>query len=536
MSYQSSQRVNLSDKEGIFSGGFVDNVQNVDMAPYFSPYLRNCRLDGQSIKIRPGHQIFATLTAGSYPKGIGSYLRTVPANDRLVVRHNQSATQKLVVIDELWAITPVTTAANIASDNRMFFQNIADVVYCMNGSDPFWKLSGTTYTVPSTGVANFSPAFSVVFNGSHWASGRSTNPNKVYKSVGDNYEDFNSTGSDTFTFSETVTGLSASTQALFYFTKNTISVTWPNDLQDTGWTITYTTRTLQTTEWASNNSCIVEVGSNVYYLSSSNALNVIAQGSNIYGYEVKDLSERKYSWISKIMQNLDKDQSSAYGYLLPWEMLIKWFFKSNGAWFNDVCIIYDITKDKFLVDWEKYFFDGVFFKGKNYTVSMIEPKVYQDEYGQTDENSPIQRVYRTKEFYVSDPTLKKIIRETRTLLDINELATVTQNILINGVQQDTKTIWLANYIDAGWWIDGGIGSQSVGEFSIGEESEEDDDLFQEDDDYLETYILRTKGNLNKKWQKFQFEFLCSTLAAKVRLKNLETRFEILDGLATNLTI
>jgi hypothetical protein len=60
---------------------------------------------------------------------------------------------------------------------------------------------------------------------SHWASGWSTNPNKVYKSVADNYEDFNSAGSDTFTFKEQVTGLSASSQALFYFTPNTISVT-----------------------------------------------------------------------------------------------------------------------------------------------------------------------------------------------------------------------------------------------------------------------------------------------------------------------
>jgi hypothetical protein len=75
----------------------------------------------------------------------------------------------------------------------MFFQNVGDVIYCMNGSDPFGKLSGTTYSQPSTGISNFAPAFSVVFGGSHWASGWSTNSNKVYKSVADNYEDFNST-------------------------------------------------------------------------------------------------------------------------------------------------------------------------------------------------------------------------------------------------------------------------------------------------------------------------------------------------------
>lgn len=50
------------------------------------------------------------------------------------------------------------------------------------------------------------------------------------------------------------------------------------------------------------------------------------------------------------MQSLDKDQTDAFGYLLPDAMLIKWFFKSNGATFNDVCVIYDITKDAFLID------------------------------------------------------------------------------------------------------------------------------------------------------------------------------------------
>jgi hypothetical protein len=530
MSYESAEWLKLAEKEWVFSGWYVDNTLSINLADYFSPYLRNARLDWQSIKIRPWHQILATLTAGSYPKGIGSYLRVDPANDRLVVRHNQDTTEKLVTIQEDGTVLGIDTSTNIASDNRMFFQNVADVVYCMNGSDWFGKLSWTTYTVPSTGVSNFAPSFSVVFNSSHWASGWSANPNKVYKSVADNYEDFNSSGSDTFTFSETITGLTASSQALFYFTKNTISVTWPNDIQDTAWTITYTTRTLQTTEGATNNACIVEVGSNVYYLSSSNAINMIAQGANLYGYEVMDLSERAYSGISKLMQSLDKDQSSAFGYLLPWEMLIKWFFRSVGSTFNDVCVIYDITKDKFLVDGQKYFYDWVFFKWNNYTVSMIEPKVYQDEYSQDDEWSPIPFEYRTKEYYVSESTMKKILRESRLLLDINELASLTQTIWMDGALVDTKTLEWSDVFPSGWW---GIGTNEIWSYAIGTEWPEES--IWEDDDYVETYILRTKWNLNKIGRKIQRRYTCWSMAGKVRLKDLTAKVEIKPALATNLT-
>jgi len=131
------------------------------------------------------------------------------------------------------------------------------------------------------------------------------------------------------------------------------------------------------------------------------------------------------------MATLDNDQSDAFGYYLQEKNIIKRFFKTAGAGFNDICIIYDLNKDVFLVDNQKFFYDGVFFKNFNYTVSMIEPKVYKDEFAQDDEDSPIQFEYRTKEFYIGDPTYKKLLRESRTLLDINELVCVTQTIYID---------------------------------------------------------------------------------------------------------
>ena len=77
---------------------------------------------------------------------------------------------------------------------------------------------------------------------------------------------------------------------------------------------------------------------------------------------------------------------------------------------------------------------------KNYTISMIEPKVYRDEYAQDDEDNPIHAEYRTKEFFFGDPTYKKILWETRTLLDMNELATVIQTIRTESGQVDEKTL------------------------------------------------------------------------------------------------
>lgn len=80
-------------------------------------------------------------------------------------------------------------------------------------------------------------------------------------------------------------------------------------------------------------------------------------------------------------------------------------------------------------------------RGRNYTISMIEPKVYQDEYSQDDEDSPIPFEHRTKEFFRGDPIVKKLLWESHLLLDINELAEPTQTIWIDGVERDSKTLF-----------------------------------------------------------------------------------------------
>lgn len=533
MSYQKSTQIYPWQKEGwVFSWGLVDNTPQVNMGEQYSPYLRNCRLDGNSIIIRPWREVLATLDAWDYPRGIWSYLDAVdPADNLLLVRHETTdPTEKIVTIDVTDGDTnPVDTWVLVSSLNRMRFMQVWGAVYCMNGSDDFGKydVASDTYSAPSTWISNFAPAFSVLFNGCHWASWRSTNPSIVYKSVADNYEDFNSSWSDQFTFGENITGLSSNNSALFYFTKNTVSVTGQNDIQQTSWTITYFTRKLQTTEGAVNHWSIVEAWTAIYYLTPSNAINKIVAGWDVYGFEVLDLSERMYKGITTTMSRLDPNQTDSFWQFYPAEMLIKWHVKSIGATFNDLVIVYDITKDKFLVDENVFYYDGVYMNGYNYTTSMIEPKVYKDEINQDDEDSPIPFEYRTKEFYISDPTYKKILRESRTLLDINRLASLKQDIYIDWEQQDTKTVDSDNIPIS----TGGIGTAAVGTFAIGTEG-----LTWLEDDYNEIYILRTKGNLNKKGYKVQFRYSCWTLAAKVRLKSLSMKVEVLPWEANDLTV
>lgn len=545
MSYQTAKWQSLGEnsKTGVFSEGYVDNTPNLYLPDGASPYLRNVRLDGNTVNIRKGHILFKWLS--SVAKGLGSFLRDDEYYDRIAVRENVATNKKLALYDIEGNKTEVETWANISSDNKMCFVNVADTLYCMNWEDKFWKLVGTTYSNPTNVPTDFAPRFWVVFNGCLWASGWASNPNVVYKSLWwiysntgqfqvPAYDDFTTTGSDQFTFEENITGLCANAQALFYFTKNTVSVTGHSDIEtvqiSNGWSrVAYSTSVLTAKEWAINHYWIVWVGNDVYYITPSNKICKVYRGSNILWYEVQDLSGRKYAGCESLMKSLAKDQTDCWGYYIPKEDIIKWFFKSEGSAIHDICVIYDVGKDKFLVDNGKPFSDGINFHWEVYTISDIEPKLYIDEEGTEDEDAPIPFEYWTKEFYISDPSFKKLFWETRTTIDMNLNVEMTQEIWIDGKQVDTVVLdkkWLED--NANGWIGTFMTATSMVWVDI------EADSYVEVLDTEEVYLIRTKWNLNARGHRIQFRFSNTTQGAKLRLKYLSCKSEVLPELTVGL--
>ena len=552
MSYQSWKRMDLWEgtKTGVFSEWYVDNTPNLYIPQWASPYLRNARLDGNVIHIRNWHELFKTLDSRGY--WIWTYLNSDETQDKLVVRENimnwdeEDPNKKLALYDEEWNKTEINTSSYITSNNRMDFVNVANTVFCMNWTDKFWKLSWTTYSIPSNVPSNFAPRFWVVFNWCLWVSWWNSNPNVVYKSLGwlynsswvfqaPQYDNFTGTWSDQFTFQENITGLCANAQALFYFTKNTVSVTGQNDIETVqisssgGSRVAYTTSVLTAKEWAVNHESIVWVWNDVYYVTPNNKICKVMRGNDIYGYEVMDLSARKYAWCEWLMKSLAKDQSKCWWYYVPSEDIIKWFFRSEWSWTNDICVVYDIDKDKFLVDNGKLFFWWVAFHNNVYALAEVEPKLYIDEVGMEDEDAPIPFEYWTKQFYIWEPSYKKLFWETRTTMDINANTSLTQEIWIDWQKVDSTVVDKSYLPDTNVW---GIGTFATATSMVWVDIEADQ--FTEGLDYTEIYCMRTKGNLNQRWHWIQFRFSNSAEGSKVRLKYLSLKVEILPELTSPL--
>lgn len=533
MSYDTSRYYNLTQwlKKWVFSGGVVDNLRDIDMAGYNTPYARNFRMDWQSVISRPGHQNFYVIsTTGSNALWLWTYLGNW--SDKLIVRYNTDGTHKLILIDEVGAMTSITTAALIASDNKMRFLNVNNYILCMNWVDHLGILTGTTYAHVAHMPTNFAPSFAVSFDGKTVASGRSTNPNTIYFSVADTYDDFNSAGAYEWSTIEQVTGLASTGQALFYFTKNTISVTDRGDIINTGGDLTYNSSYLQTTEWAVNHDGIVTVGSEVFYVSPSNSISKIVRGQNNNGFEVLSITDRVGAGITNFMATLPLNQTDCRGYFQPDTNLIHWFFKGKDASFHNVTVVYDTIHDTFMIDTNRFFYDWVNLNGKNYTLSAIEAKVFRDEYSNDDQGAVIPFEYRTKQFYLSGWTFKNTLRESRTLLEMNQIADLTQEIWMDGAIVDTKTIDNDNIISLGQWEKWGIGTQAIWIYPIWVEWP---DITPYELNMQEIILLRTKGNLNRKWRKIQRRRKMQNAGGRVKLMEVAPRLESLPPRATPLT-
>lgn len=523
MSFATAKYIPLSDKQGaVFGGGLVDNAPANTISYASTPYSRNFRVWAGEIFNRPGFIERATLGSTGFGKGMHPYIRASVSNDAIVTRFNSSATAKIVTVNpSTYAITPITTGSNITSDNRMTFASAGDAVYCMNGVDAYGKLSGTTYSTPSTGVSGFNPKFGVWFNNAMWCAGTSANPTRLYKSVENNPDSFSGAGSDELDAAYPIVGLGIGGQTLYIFTEQTIDMINTSTIKQVWSSLVYTSVPLESKEGAVNHKCIVNVGKNLYFLTKSNKINQVVP-NQLGGYDVFELSHKVTQGIDATMQRLDPDQSDSWAYALPDQQIIKWHLKTIGATYPDICIVYHFEYNLWMVDDNKAFYDWCWYKNKSYTISAVTPSFYQDEFGTSDDDEAIQFEYRTKHIDYWDPTINKELWQSRTFLQMNTATSLEQKIYADWGLVDATTIDRSLLPS----IEQGIGTKPVGTYAIGEDGTSEDTQYS-------LSIVREKGHLQVRAKYFQVVYLCDSIGAQFKLKRLDFRTQALDQLTTS---
>jgi len=512
-----------------FVGGFIDSLPRNDLPATHSPFLRNNRIFGTECGPRPGFKSVGDAgTGGTFIRGVHYYKRNLSTNDKWLRVH----TDKLWTYNtttEVW--DEITSAATlITADAKTFFTGFQDVVFIMNGVDEFAQLDNVTYTEPANVPVGFAPSFSIIFKDIHWASGWDDNANIVYFSVpagvtldATNVADFTSAGSGSRAFASRVTGFAATIQFLYVFMLDRIDIRVGEI--DVGGTLVDQWSTFTQLTGAVNQESIVTAGNSIFFLSPDNKLQAVNYIPNIATQQVTELSHRPNRGIPNFMGDLDLDQSEAFGLYNKKKQLIEWHVKSEGADFNDLVVLYDITYDEFLIDDGRFFSCGALDRnGVIYKGSHLNNTVFQDDVDNDDDDDPIPFIRETKNFDLQNPTVRKQFRQVKLFGEMTETTELTLKAFVDGEQVVDDIIIDGNDIDS---PTGGLGNPIIGDEAVG------DDEVTVGREFFTKEI--SKGQLRDKGKRFALRIESSGVAQDFRLNYVDFTLRPLDPLTNELS-
>jgi hypothetical protein len=354
-----------------------------------------------------------------------------------------------------------------------------------------------------------------------FAAGVPSSPQTLYKSVTDNADSFTGGDSDSLTFPDRIIGLSSGNQAVYVFGDTSINMITTGSIKEISGALVYTSIPLEINESAASHETIASAGKAVYYLTKSNKIKRVTPNGTIL-YDVQELSHRQDKGITKTMGTLDNDQSDGFSVVVPSKNEIRWYLKTRGAVNNDICISYNWEFDAFYVDTNKVFYASCLLDNLVYAVGYYEKKVYQDDVGSTDDDSPIQFEYRTKILDLGSPTDLKELWQSRLHVGINANTELTQDIYADGGLINSYTTPVDPNSPVGI-VSGGIGTSPIGTTPIGVV------------DFVDTLenvvIIKEKGELQVRARNFQFVYTCQSLAGQVYLQDVTPKLEMVDQLA-----
>ncbi len=349
------------------------------------------------------------------------------------------------------------------------------------------------------------PKIGTIFDSFHFISWDLTDPSGLYQSVRGYYEDFESPGSDRYTFDGPITALSTNNKEMHVFTKTSVGLLQAGGFTSQWGIYRFNVQQLETLEGALSQAGVVSVWNRTFFWTPSNKIKVVGrtQGEQ---YDVTDLSHREGAGIDLTMQYvIHPDQSKMFGVYVPKENIVKWYCRSLSGTDIDMAIIYDVEHDTFLVDTyavTEFAFatqDGndAWMMGRPAgSASTVAHKIYKDVSTTLDDTGAISFRYDTKRWNFWTPTQEKQFWWGRIFCDMaNVSSEVIYQVYING-----DKVWERTLVAT-------VGSNSAGNRIL-------------DPNVWEICHTITKWMLRKKGKNIQFRFISTAGNSQVTLKDL----------------
>lgn len=498
---------------------------------------RNIRLDAEMFRPRKGYTAFADEQSGNVlVDHIAYYKRKLAANDRLMMFTNNVAYSIDPTSASTW--TAITSgASNLTDTTNVETVNFGDWLFVFNGVDTPLRIEGTTinddFTKPdSLSSATFLPAFGEAYNGSLFVAGVPTAPNNVYISKASTAANpeyvYNFSGAatsygdaDVLSFPSRVTAIRKLSTALVVFTVD--GAWYIPGLKEFGSSIVFEVQPIAGAEGAVSQKSTVVVENDIYYLTPQKEIRSIRRGfSEDIFLNTTPLSIRIQKFLD---EEMDQDQlSKAFGIYNSIEKEYHLYFTQTDSAVNTLRIVGDITKigqdgvPQWMIDDACPFSSGVVYKGKTYCGSAAKGQVYQVNNGFADDDeSNILATRVSKDFDASNPLALKNYRLVEVFGEMTTTTSAAVSVYVDDNLYGTFTINSADIPDATNTV-GGIGTESIGDFPIGEEAEESFDEESQRFEFIKRMPVRALG------RKMRIEFTTDGVNQDYRIRHMQYHF------------
>lgn len=488
---------------------------------------RNTRSIGTGFRSRNGYTTYAdTLTGGDRIAAFGNYTRNLAANDRLVMAYNNNLYDIDTTSESSWSLI---TDSFFTDDTNVDMVAFRDWLFIFNGVDKPIRLADTTTSQPiiapaSVSTANFTPAFGDTGQNSLFVGGVPTAPNVCFVSKAStdaNPEyvyDFSGTltsfgDAQALSFPSRVTAIRKLSDAVVIFTES--QAFYCKGLTSLGSTVLLNVQPIAGSSGAvsQKSTCVVE--NDIYYLTPNKEIKSLKRGfSDQTSIIVTPLSVKIQNILN---EEIDNNLTDSFAYYDQANKLYKIYFRAKDAGLNTIRVVGDINKldaggvPAWGIDDAVPFSCGIYYKGQAYTGSTVIGQVYKDEDGLADDDD-VGIVTRrlTKEFNSGNPTTVKRFKEVVVFGDMTVASTGTIVVYVDGIEAARKTLDYNDIPSASVGTDGGIATDVISEFTLGEEGQEVSSTYFE---FIKRIPFRQTG------RRIRIEFLTDGINNDIRPRN-----------------
>lgn len=257
------------------------------------------------------------------------------------------------------------------------------------------------------------------------------NPERCYDWVWDN--------SEQITFDSKILWLSSTMNQLFIFTEKRIEYIGKDSLQTIGDSATLVSTPVWDWGKLANYRCPIAAWDKILYLTKTNSINTLNFVPWTVDPWIWTLTDQPAFKITQYLNNLEDDQSNAFGYFDESTKMANWFLRTKNSLYNDTILIFDVQNNTWTTDTKKYFNDVTVVDKNIYVGSALSNNIIQDNIWLNDDSNAIE--FEIQDTDIALGTIKeKMFQWWEVSGWLNKLTNLEFKTII-----DDKESWL-NYI------------------------------------------------------------------------------------------